>query len=179
MLQQQGNVNITNWYYTGMIMVDEFIMSLSLLHHIPSGISDLPAFSALCRSSLLTSPCCGEHSCLDFSGKPSSSGPSADQQSQTAGKCRKWSRGNQDSASSDAPHISCKCPLDIHSGTHNQSMSWCLVVGWAAPAKLCETLWLLWRRNLRWMKKRGLTQLNWFNYNKIVNQYYLGKKNSQ
>lgn len=30
-------------------------------------------------------------------------------------------------------------PLDIHSGTHSQSMSWCLVVGWVAPAKLCET----------------------------------------
>lgn len=147
-----------------MIMVDEIIMSLSLLQHIPSGISDLPAFSALCRSSLLTSPCCGEHSCLDFSGKPSSSGLSADQQSQTAGKCRKWLRGNQDSASSDAPRISCRCPLDIHSGTHSQSMSWCLVVGWVAPAKLCETLWLLWRLKLEMEKKRGLTQLNWFNF---------------
>lgn len=40
---------------------------------------------------------------------PSNSGLSADQQSQTAGKCRKWLRGNQDSASSDAPRISCRC----------------------------------------------------------------------
>jgi len=98
-----------------------------------------PVFWACGRSSPSASLCCVGCMCRKTFGTPNSWGLWVGRWTQTTVRCRRWWRGRVGADASGAPQISYKYPLNIHSKTHSQNMSWFLAAGWAEQGGLCET----------------------------------------